>query len=93
MTALREIREETGIRAALYQDFESIEQYELPHGGQKTVTYFLAVYHRQELQPDYTQIREARLLPFAEAMSALAFPGARKALQEAEDRLNQTAGS
>ena len=61
-----------------------MEQYELPHGGEKTVTYFLAVYHHQRLSPDTTQIRDARLMPYDEALDTLAFPGARNALQEAE---------
>lgn len=47
------------------------------------VTYYLAVYSRQALQPDPTQVRQARLLPFAQAMEALAFPGAKQALQQA----------
>lgn len=57
------------------------------------MTYFLAVYNRQELTADLTQIREARLLPYQEAYAALAFPGAKKALQDAEEWLNaQAAG-
>lgn len=52
------------------------------------MTYFLAVYHRQRVVPDLTQVREARLMPFSEAMAALAFPGARRVLQLAEDWLN-----
>jgi len=47
MTALREIREETGIRAALYPDIRFQETYQLPHGGDKQVAYFLATFNRQ----------------------------------------------
>lgn len=86
-TALREIREETGIRAALYQDFEAVEEYDLPHGGSKMVTYYLAVYSRQALKPDPGQVRGVRLLPFAQALGALAFPGAKRVLRQAEDYL------
>jgi len=88
MTALREIREETGIRAALYSGFEEIEHYMLPHGGEKIVNYFVAVYRHQELAPDPTQVRDVRLLPFGEAMAALAFPGARRVLAMANSWLN-----
>lgn len=65
-----------------------MEQYALPHGGEKMVTYFLAVYSHQAIQADPTQVRQARLLPFEEAMEALAFPGAKRVLREAEDWLN-----
>ena len=87
MTALREIREETGIRAALYPEISFEERYPLPHGGEKQVTYFLATYRHQALCPEPRHVRGAELLPLGEALRRLTFPGARRVLQEADAAL------
>lgn len=84
-TALREIREETGVQAELLGDHCLEETYALPHGGEKHVAYYLARFDGA-LNSDPTQVRHAKLLPLREALVELTFEGARRILLEA-DRL------
>ncbi len=83
-TALREIREETGIRAALHPDVMLEETYPLRRGGEKHVCYFLAYFSNQSIRFDPTQVRGARLLPLQEALRMLTFEGARSILLKAD---------
>lgn len=86
-TALREIREETGVQATLIGDVMLEETYALPRGGEKHVVYFLATFEGQ-LCHDPTQVGDVRLLPIREAITALTFEGARRILLEADRLLN-----
>lgn len=87
VTALREIREETGLRAALHADVMLEESYALPRGGDKHVCYFLAYYDNQDICPDPTQVRAVQLLPLEDALHTLTFAGARRILTEADEIL------
>ena len=61
-TALREIREETGVNAAIVGDFRKVDHYILKHkpDTEKTVVYFLAYYEDQEIvyQEEYNYEQE-----------------------------------
>ena len=86
-TALREIREEVGIRATLIPGFREEDEYPLPNarGARKHVTYFLAVYSDQTIVPQDIELENAFLLPFREAYASLRFENARKILKKADE--------
>ena len=86
-TALREIREEVGIRATLIPGFREEDEYPLPNarGTRKHVTYFLAVYSDQTIVPQDLELENAFLMPFEEAYAAIRFENARKILKAADD--------
>lgn len=86
--ALREIREETGVRARLYRDVPPVEDvYRLADGRTKKVTYYLARFDGDTLQPDPTQVDGATLLPTDKALSALSHASARKVLRKAAEKV------
>lgn len=89
MTALREIREETGLRAALHADIQLEESYPLPRGGEKHVVYFLAYFDGQTVRCDKRHVRDVSLVPLEDALNMLTFPGARRILTEADAMLEQ----
>ncbi|MBR6028759.1 MAG: NUDIX domain-containing protein [Clostridia bacterium] len=88
-TALREIREETGLRAEVLPLRPLIERYPLPMGGSKEVTYFYCRFERGEPRADPTQVRRVLLSPYREAVARLTFSGARDVLRLAEWTLNR----
>ena len=90
-TALREIREETGLTVHLIDGFREQEVYLLPHksGITKQVVYFLAEFSDQEIRIQPEEISAAYLLPYREAMRKLPFPEARSVLTDAHRFLEQ----
>ena len=86
--ALREIREETGVRARLYRDVPPVEDvYRLADGRTKKVTYYLARFDGDTLQPDPTQVDGAILLPMDKALATLSHASARKVLRKAAEKV------
>ena len=81
--ALREIREETGVQAELRGGAPLVDTYPLADGRMKHVTYFLARYDHQRLNPDPTQVEEAMLLPLEVALNTLSHGSARRILRKA----------
>lgn len=84
-TALREIREEVGLRPAILEGFRMEEAYPLPNkpGVTKQVVYFLAEYAGQEIRCQPEELSGASLLPYEEALRTLTFEGTRRMLTEA----------
>lgn len=81
--ALREIREETGVRARLYRDVPPVEDvYRLADGRTKKVTYYLARFDGAELNFDPTQVDDAVLLSTEEALAALSHASVRRVLRK-----------
>ncbi len=71
-TALREIREETGISATLLPGFRHSYVYFPNHYSQKEGVYFLGRFENQTLHTQRGEIFGAWLLPFDEAYAELA---------------------
>lgn len=87
-TALREIREETGLEVVLHDQFrQSVEYFPKPH-VKKQVVYFLATprgddtVHRQE-----EEVSEYRWCPLAEADEAVTFKNDKNLIVEARSFL------
>lgn len=84
-TAIREIREEVGLRPRLIPGFRTQSNYPLPRkrGSMKQVTYFLAEYHDQPLVIQEKELWGAELLPYQEAYDRLEFDDSKRILREA----------
>ncbi|MDO4852572.1 MAG: NUDIX domain-containing protein [Clostridia bacterium] len=86
-TALREIFEETGIRATLDTDFCELDEYELPSkpGTRKQVTFFLASYDPAEALPQPSnEIKRIRTVSYDEALPLLWHPNLKEILKKAD---------
>lgn len=83
-TALREIREETGIRPALLPYKPVEEKYNLPSGGKKQVIYFYCRYFGQTPAAGPDQVNRVLVCPYQEAVALLTFEGARQVMRMAE---------
>ena len=84
-TALREIREEAGVDAAIIGDFRKVDHYTLKHkpDTEKTVVYFLAYYEDQEIVYQEEELNGAVLVPFPEAMKLVTHVRLKRVLREA----------
>ena len=81
-TALREIYEEVGIRPTLIKGFRTCDQFLLSR-GRKQVVYFLGQYENQDIHPQETEISQAVLVEYEDAMKRLQFDGAKRVITEA----------
>ena len=91
-TAIREIREETGLNVTLLDGFRETDLYTLHRSGRqsamKLVVYFLAEYADQETRPQESEVSEVVLLPLEEALERVSFESARALLRKADARLH-----
>lgn len=78
--ALREIREETGIEAALVDKLGDVRYWYQRDGRRiaKVVSFFLFEYVAGEPGGDPVEVEEARWMPLAEAEAALSYAGERE---------------
>ena len=84
-TALREIREEVGLRVSLIDGFRAEDTY-LLHGKpgvEKQVVYFLAEFQGQQICIQPEEIRASYLVSYEEALALLPFQAAKRILTEA----------
>lgn len=93
MTALREIKEETGLEPQLLNGFRYEDSYFLPHKQNtlKKVVYFIGQYQNQQIVPQESEIMQIQLLKFADAYNCLEYYSLRKALNLAEHFLGTRA--
>ncbi len=90
-TALREIREEVGLRPRLIKGFRTEDEHPLPKkpGVIKKVVYFLAEYEDQEITCQQEELLSAPLVSYEEAMALFTFESSRRILTEAHTYLNK----
>lgn len=86
MTAMREIKEETGLEPKIMHGFRYEDSYLLPNKADtlKQVIYFLAEYSNQILVPQASEIKQIELLPYDEAYQRLEYYSLKRALYLAE---------
>lgn len=91
-TALREIKEETGLTVALLPGFRTTDEHPLPNKPDtlKRIVYFLAYYDGQTPRHQPTELLSAALYPFNEAMRLFQFESSRRILSEAKEHLSKT---
>ncbi|MBR2600455.1 MAG: NUDIX domain-containing protein, partial [Erysipelotrichaceae bacterium] len=83
-TAVREVREETGLDVTILPDFRELIEYIIPVNGHlKKVTYYLATYQNQNPVPQPEEVRKIVLLPYEEAMGVFQYENNRTLLQKA----------
>ena len=94
-TAIREVKEETGLDVVLYDDFRTVDEHPLAREGRpndrKTNVYFLAEYHGQEFVMQKSEVSEIVLMDYDEAMKCLQYEESRRELTEAEEYLQKCA--
>lgn len=85
-TALREIREEAGVRATLLSAEPMwMEHYTLRSGADKQVDYFLACFEDQTPVAGEGEVARVLLLPLAQAQAALTHDSAKGFVAQAEE--------
>lgn len=94
MTALREIREETGLDVRLIDGFVTTDSHPHIREGRppvmKEMVYFLAEYQDQTPSAQLSEVSEILLLPFEEAMAIFEYESTRRILREAHEFLENT---
>ncbi len=93
-TALREIREETGLNVTLNERFRTFNEYDIgiKDGPDKLkkVIYFLAEFHDQTPCPEDTrEIHHIQMMRYDEALQVLQFESARRVLTEADQYIRR----
>lgn len=86
-SALREILEETGIKAELYGDFRMEYTFTTLENTEKTGAFYLAYYNYKESQLQESEIDEEYLLPYEEAYEKLNWEQDKAVLSGAEKYL------
>lgn len=93
--ALREAREETGVRAELVAPIDKIEYwyYSTTRGGARTrfhkfVYFYLLRYLSGDVRDHDAEVNEARWVEIDEARAMLAFAGERKVVERAREMLS-----
>ena len=86
-TALREIKEETGLDVQFLGDFRAADAHALVREGRpdvtKQITDFLAEYKGQAVRPQPGEISQIRLMTFEEALDAFQYESSKRILREA----------
>jgi 8-oxo-dGTP pyrophosphatase MutT (NUDIX family) len=89
-TAAREVREETGITAAVREPLGDVE-YWYRRGGRrvfKTVHFYLFDYLSGTTDDHDHEVEEARWIPLREARTRLSYPGERALMDRALSKLS-----
>lgn len=86
-TALREIREETGLEVRIIPGFKTVDEHPLPKkaGVIKRVIYFAAEYDGQNINYQKEELLGAYLMTYEEAMGVFQFKSSKRVLSEADD--------
>lgn len=88
-TALREIREEVGLKVCLDTSFQVELDYVMPNGIAKKSIYYLASYQDQEPVRQEEEVEEICLLEYEEALKLLTFTNMKEALVKAKRYIDE----
>lgn len=87
-TALREVREETGVTATLHaQEPAMVDEYPIAGGDVKRVSWFVARYAGQTPNADRTQVLGVLVLPIEAALRTLTYGSTREILRKVDREL------
>lgn len=87
-TALREVREETGVTATLQADQPAmVDEYPIAGGDVKRVSWFIAQYANQTPNADRTQVLGVLVLPIEAALKTLTYGSTREILRKVDKQL------
>ena len=87
-TAIREIREETGVSATLQAaDPVTVDEYPIAGGDIKRVSWFVAQYADQTPVADRTQVLGVLVLPIEAALRTLTYGSTREILRKVDKTL------
>ena len=87
-TALREIREETGVTAILHAaEPVTVDEYPIAGGDVKRVSWFVAHYADQTPVADRTQVLGVLVLPVEAALKTLTYNSTREILRKVDKAL------
>lgn len=90
VAALREIYEETSVKAELVDGFRETLSYTMPNGKGKTVVYFVGKYENQiPKHNEGFEDNQYMILGYEEALMALSFDNAREVLEKVNLFLQQ----
>lgn len=83
-TALRELREETGMEAVLQDGYREVTTYSPARGITKDVVMFVGVLSGGRLRAQPQEVRTAVLLPYDEALARLTYTENKALLEKAK---------
>ena len=87
-TALREVREETGVHAVLHAtEPVMVDEYPIAGGDLKRVSWFVAHYADQTPDADTTQVLGVLVLPIDAALQTLTYGSTREILRKVDQQL------
>jgi 8-oxo-dGTP pyrophosphatase MutT (NUDIX family) len=84
-TALREIKEETGLSTDLSTAFRKSVSYSPASGIIKEVVYFIAFAHTETIEKQDAEVTDFAWMPFNEALQAITYDNDKSILQSAID--------
>ena len=90
-TALREVREETGLTATVREKLGDVTYFyrrRTGHRVRKTVSFYLCDFVSGSTDDHDHEVLEARWMPLADAAHALSYPGEREMIERAVSKLS-----
>lgn len=91
-TAVREVEEETGIKAKIVSKIGEPEEYVYTLNGErifKKVYYFLMEYQSGSHESHDFEMEEVKWVPMAEAIELMGYQGAKRVLDQAKQLLHK----
>ena len=92
-TALREVREETGLDVTFVEGFRVTDEPSLARDGRpntiKQTVYFLATYEKQMFAPQETELSKIVLMDYEKALDTLQLDSFKRVLTQAHQFLEQ----
>ena len=93
-TALREVKEETGLDVTFVEGFRMLDEHNLAREGRpntiKQTVYFLARYEGQEFVAQESEISKIVLMDYETAMETLQFDSFKRILTQAHQFLDES---
>ncbi len=88
-TALREIYEETGLKAKIIPGFKTVDEHPIPNkeGVMKRIIYFIAQYDNQDIIFQEEELLGAYLMTYQEASNVFQFESSKRILRQVNDFL------